>query len=89
MRADLRKIESINGLLESVLNFTDSLDVLINNASVFYPTTVGKTTADQWMDLVGTNLKAPYFLAQTFQAMLKNCQGMHYKCHRRVWGFSH
>jgi len=75
VRADLRKIESINGLLESVLNFTDSLDVLINNASVFYPTTVGKTTADQWMDLVGTNLKAPYFLAQTFQAMLKTARG--------------
>jgi pteridine reductase len=75
VRADLRKIESINGLLQSVLNFTESLDVLINNASMFYPTTVGETTADQWMDLVGTNLKAPYFLAQTFQAMLKTARG--------------
>jgi len=75
VRADLRKIESYNGLLESVLNFTNSLDVLINNASVFYPTTVGETTADQWMDLVGTNLKAPYFLAQTFQTMLNTSRG--------------
>lgn len=75
VKADLRNIDSFNGLLESVLNFTDTLDVLINNASMFYSTSVGKTTADQWMDLVGTNLKAPYFLAQTFQAFLKSARG--------------
>ena len=40
------------------------LDVLVNNASSFYPTPVGQTTDEQWDDLIGVNLKAPYFLSQ-------------------------
>ena len=38
--------------------------MLVNNASSFYPTPVGQTTDEQWEDLIGVNLKAPYFLSQ-------------------------
>lgn len=40
------------------------LDVLVNNASSFYPTPIGETTEAQWEDLLGVNLKAPFFLSQ-------------------------
>lgn len=40
------------------------IDVLINNASAFFPTPVGDATEEQWDQLVGSNLKAPFFLSQ-------------------------
>lgn len=40
------------------------LDLLVNNASSFYPTRIGETTRAQWEDLVGSNLAAPFFLCQ-------------------------
>ena len=45
-----------------------SLDVLVNNASSFYSTAVGEITEANWDDLIGTNLKAPLFLAQAAAA---------------------
>lgn len=51
-------------LIDSVLDRTGRLDILVNNASSFYPTLVGAIDEAQWTDLVGTNLKAPLFLSQ-------------------------
>ena len=51
------------------------LDVLINNASTFYPTPVGDITEIDWDDLLGTNLKAPLFLAQAANAALRERAG--------------
>lgn len=51
------------------------LDVLINNASTFYPTDLGNTEESQWDDLMGTNLKAPYFLCQAIAPSLKEVAG--------------
>ena len=47
----------------------------MNNASSFYPTPVGATTEAQWHDLMNTNLKAPYFLAQAADQYLSAHQG--------------
>ena len=47
------------------------IDVLVNNASAFYPTTLGSVTTDQFDELINTNLKAPYFLTQSFLPYLK------------------
>ena len=52
------------------------LDVLINNASTFYPTPVGDITEIDWDDLLGTNLKAPLFLAQAANAPLRERAGL-------------
>jgi pteridine reductase len=73
--ADLRDIESFNKLQHSVAEFTDNLDVLVNNASMFYPTPIEKTTPQHWMDIVGTNMKAPYFLVQELLPYLKKARG--------------
>ena len=40
------------------------LDLLINNASSFFPTPVGQIEASHWEELMGSNLRAPLFLAQ-------------------------
>ena len=51
------------------------LDALVNNASSFYATPVGEITAANWDDLIGTNLRAPLFLAQAAAPALKKAQG--------------
>ena len=40
------------------------LDVLINNASLYFPTPLGKVRESDWDELLGVNLKAPFFLSQ-------------------------
>ena len=51
------------------------LDVLVNNASSFYPTPVGEVTEAEWRDLVGSNLAAPFFLAQAAAPLLRAARG--------------
>lgn len=51
------------------------LDVLVNNAARFYPTPLGEATEAQWDDLLATNLKAPFFLAQAALPHLKKQNG--------------
>lgn len=52
------------------------LDILVNNASTFYPTPIGEITAAHWDDLLGTNLKAPLFLSQAAAPALRLAQGL-------------
>jgi pteridine reductase len=51
------------------------LDTLVNNASSFYPTPVGRVSERAWRDLIGANLKAPLFIAQAAAAELKKRRG--------------
>ena len=50
--------------------------MLVNNASTFYPTPVGEITEDHWNDLLGTNLRAPLFLAQAAAPALRLTHGL-------------
>lgn len=64
VQADLGKDEDIKRLAGQVRAVTPRLDLLVNNASQFYPTKVGATTQLQWDELMGSNLRGPYFLTQ-------------------------
>lgn len=62
--ADLAETDRLPALIEAIVDWAGTLDILVNNASSFYPTPLGSVTESQWDDLVGTNLKAPLFLSQ-------------------------
>jgi pteridine reductase len=73
--ADLTDVEQMPRLIETVLASYGRLDVLVNNASSFYPTAIGSITAAQFDDLVGTNLRAPLFLSQAAVPALRATKG--------------
>ena len=74
--ADLTDLASLNHLVDDVSAWHNRLDILVNNASSFYPTPVGEITEDQWDDLIGTNLKAPLFLSQAALPALREARGV-------------
>jgi pteridine reductase len=70
---DLGQLQMLPGLVTS--NF-GTFDILVNNASTFYPTPVGDITEIDWDDLIGTNLKAPLFLSQASAPALRISNGL-------------
>ena len=74
-QADLNDTEALPSLVEKVIAWHGTLDVLVNNASSFYPTPPGEVTEAQWDDLVGSNLKAPLFLSQAALPALRETRG--------------
>ena len=75
IQADLHITNGLSALIEESVKAWGRLDVLINNASSFYPTQVNKATEEQWDDLMGSNLKAPFFLSQAAAPHLKKNNG--------------
>lgn len=73
---DLLDIEKLPGLAGAATDAFGRLDILINNASTFYPTPLGDITEIDWNDLIGTNLKAPLFLSQAAAAALRINDGL-------------
>jgi pteridine reductase len=74
--ADLHEVARLPGLVAAAVERFGRLDVLVNNASTFYPTPVGTITAAQFDDLVGTNLRAPLFLSQAAAPALAEARGL-------------
>lgn len=74
-RADLLAAGALPQLVKDTLTAFGQLDALVNNASSFYPTPVGEIGEQAWNDLLGTNLKAPLFLAQAAAPELRRTHG--------------
>jgi pteridine reductase len=74
--AQLSAAEAPEKLVAAALLEFGRLDVLINNASSFYPTPVGQITSAQWDDIVGSNMKAPLFIAQAAAPSLRAQRGL-------------
>jgi pteridine reductase len=75
-QADLLDMASLPGLSDFAVRTFGALDVLINNASTFYPTPIGRITPQDWDDLMGSNLKAPLFLSQAAAPALRASRGL-------------
>jgi pteridine reductase len=75
IQGDLLNIAIIANLVHETVNQFGQLDVLINNASSYYSTEIGHITEENWHDLVGSNLKAPMFLAQAAASELRKHHG--------------
>ncbi|MDX8378953.1 MAG: pteridine reductase [Gallionella sp.] len=73
--ADLLDLLALRALIEQVKTRFGRLDGLVNNASSFYPTPLAEVNEAQWQDLLGTNLRAPLFLAQVAAEELRRQQG--------------
>jgi len=74
-QADLNDVTQIPRLVERSIEGFSGLDVLINNASSFYPTPFDDASEEQWNDLIGSNLKAPFFLARAAAPLLRARNG--------------
>lgn len=75
MQADLRNMEELESLASEACKAWGKIDVLVNNASSFYPTAVADVTEQQWDELMGSNLKAPFFLAKLLSETLADNKG--------------
>ena len=75
VQGDLDKTNDIKNIISQVDEFTDSLDVLVNNASTFYPTPLNEVSEEHWEKLIGSNLKGPLFLIQGLKNKLKDSGG--------------
>ena len=75
IQADLLDIGGLPSLVNRTVATFGGLDVLLNNASSFYPTPVGTIGEADWIDLMGSNLKAPLFLSQAAAPELKKRRG--------------
>jgi pteridine reductase len=75
IRADLLNGASLPDMVKTTLGRFERLDILINNASSFFPTAIGEITEKSWDDLIGTNLKAPLFLSQAAAPELRRRHG--------------
>ena len=62
-------------LVAAVVARFGRLDALVNNASRFYPTPLHTATLAQWDELMGSNLRAPFFLAQAAAPLLRAVGG--------------
>ena len=75
VKGDLLHDRTPRALVAACLAEFGRLDALVNNASSFYPTPVGRLTQRAWEDLIGANLKAPLFIAQAAARELKKRRG--------------
>lgn len=75
IQADLLNLSVLPSLVQETIKHFGKIDVLINNASSYYPTEIGDIQEEQWQDLMGSNLKAPLFLSQAAAVELRKQQG--------------
>lgn len=75
IQGDLLDLASIPKIIEATVDEFGRLDVLINNASTFYPTPIELINDEFWADLVGSNLKAPAFMVKSAAKHLRVSNG--------------
>lgn len=73
--ANLLELGALGALVDAAAGRWGRLDALVNNASAFYPTPMGSVTGQQWDELLGSNLRAPFFLAQHAMPWLSASRG--------------
>lgn len=75
VRADLLSLREVETLVDAAIGVWGGLDVLVNNASAFFSTPLGQVSEADWDTLMGSNLKAPFFLSQALLPTLAKRRG--------------
>ncbi len=74
LQANLLNIASVEQLAKASIAQWGQINALVNNASSFYPTPLPKATNSQWDELIGSNLKGPFFLCRALsKELIKHC----------------
>ena len=76
LQADLTDAAQLASLARQLPALFGRLDVLVNNASAFYPTPYGEVDSAQWDELIDSNLRAAFFLTQNLRDELACRQGV-------------
>jgi len=75
LQADLTSVSEVQRLAIEAEKIWGRIDVLVNNASSFYPTPIDQATEAHWSAIIDSNLKGPFFLSQALSTPLKDKQG--------------
>jgi pteridine reductase len=75
VQADLLSTTAVISLAQQALACWGRMDVLINNASAFYPTPLDDLVEDDWINLMRSNAKAPLFLCKELHHALRQRKG--------------
>ncbi|MEH6470546.1 MAG: pteridine reductase [Halopseudomonas sp.] len=75
LHADLTDTAAVELLANQARNHWQRLDLLVNNASSFYPTPLAQINESDWNALIGSNLKAPLWLSKALLPALTQQQG--------------
>ena len=75
MQADLDKPDQVRMLANMAVQQWHRLDLLVNNASSFYPTPIGNNSDDDWTRLINSNLRAPWILTEALAPTLAKYNG--------------
>jgi pteridine reductase len=75
VQADLLDLAAVERLAHEAVAAWGNLNLLVNNASTFFPTPLGTITAEHWNTLMGSNALGPLMLSQHLASALKNSQG--------------
>ncbi len=76
LQADLCDPQAVESLGKRALNCWGQVNVVINNASMFYPTPLNEASQDDWQKLMGSNAQGPLFLNQYLAPVLKQTEGV-------------
>ena len=76
MKAELAHVEEIRALVQRVAHEFGRIDVLVNSAANFLPSSVISTTEEIWDASLDTNIKGPFFLAQAAAPWLRRANGV-------------
>lgn len=71
IQGDFSKVDQIEKVVNTCYEYYQSIDILINNAAVYFKTPLLETSEEQWDELFNINLRAPYFCSQVAAQMMK------------------
>jgi pteridine reductase len=75
LQADLSQLPQVEQLAAAAIAHWGHIDLLVNNASGFFPTPVGTVNEPEWDSLFASNLKGPFFLSQALVPALRERRG--------------
>lgn len=71
IRADVSRPNDVRAMFRTIEKRFHRLDVLVNNAAVFFPRTWDKLSDKDWDQILGVNLKGTFFCAQSAARMMQ------------------